>query len=83
VLMHALFQLITTDAVRGRVFSLYVLTFGFHPLGGFLAGAVASVAGAPVAVGLGGSLILAYSLRAVRGLRAIRPTAETVGSAGD
>lgn len=83
VLMHALFQLIASDAVRGRVFSLYVLTFGFHPLGGFLAGSVATLAGAPVAVGLGGAVLVAYCLSALRRVREIRPTAEAAAPAGD
>lgn len=81
VLMHALFQLITTDAVRGRVFSLYVLTFGFHPLGGYLAGLLATAASAPVAVGLGGAVIVVYCLQAWRRVGAIRPTA--AAPAGD
>jgi predicted MFS family arabinose efflux permease len=83
VLMHALFQLMTSDAVRGRVFSLYVLTFGFSQLGGFLAGSLANVAGAPVAVGLGGAIIVGYGVKALRRVREIRPTAETAASAGD
>ena len=76
VLMHVLFQLLSSDAVRGRVFSIYVLTFGFHPLGGVLAGSLAALAGAPVAVALGGGLIAAYALWAVRSLREIRPMAD-------
>jgi predicted MFS family arabinose efflux permease len=84
VLMHALFQLIASDAVRGRVFSLYVLTFGFHPLGGFLAGSVATLAGAPVAVGLGGAVLVVYCLGALRRVREIRPTAaDAAAPAGD
>jgi MFS family permease len=84
VLMHALFQLISSDAVRGRVFSLYVLTFGFHPLGGFLAGWLASLAGAPLAVGLGGAAIVAYCLKARHQVREIRPSAaEAAQTAGD
>ena len=83
VLMHALFHLIATDAVRGRVFSLYVLTFGFHPLGGYLSGALASAAGVPVAMGLGGAIIVAYCVRALRTVRQIRPTAESTASTSD
>ncbi len=84
VLMHALFQLISTDAVRGRVFSLYVLTFGFHQLGGFLAGSLAALASAPVAVGTGGIILVLYCLKALRTVREIRPSAaEVTAPAGD
>ena len=60
--MGALLQLLVPDAVRGRVMGLYVLTFGFTPLGGFFAGAVASILGAPIAIGLGGGIVVAYVL---------------------
>ena len=60
--MGALLQLLVPDAVRGRVMGLYVFTFGFTPLGGFFAGAVASVLGAPIAIGLGGGIVVAYVL---------------------
>jgi predicted MFS family arabinose efflux permease len=83
VLMHALFQLISSDAVRGRVFSLYVLTFGFHPLGGFLAGTLATFASAPVAVGLGGAVIVAYCLKALSTVRQIQPSAAEAAMPGD
>jgi MFS family permease len=44
-------QMIVPDALRGRVMSLYVLAlFGTGPLGGLLAGSLASVLGAQVAV---------------------------------
>lgn len=76
VMMQTLFQLLTSDAVRGRVMGLYALTFGFNPLGGFLAGAVASVTGVPFAIGLGGGIIVAYAFGPLRSVRRIRPTAE-------
>ncbi|MDR7419217.1 MAG: MFS transporter [Armatimonadota bacterium] len=44
-------QMIVPDALRGRVMSLYVLAlFGTGPLGGLLAGSLASVLGAQVTV---------------------------------
>ncbi|MDR7542646.1 MAG: MFS transporter [Armatimonadota bacterium] len=44
-------QQITPDALRGRLMSLYVLAlFGTGPLGGLLAGSLASLLGAQVAV---------------------------------
>ena len=60
--MGALLQLLVPDAVRGRIMGLYVFTFGFTPLGGFVAGAVAGVLGAPIAIGLGGGIVVAYVL---------------------
>jgi predicted MFS family arabinose efflux permease len=62
-LMQTLVQLLAVDEVRGRVYSLYVLTFGFNALGGFAAGAVAASVGAPLAIGVAGGLLLAYTLR--------------------
>jgi MFS family permease len=70
--MGALLQLLVPDAMRGRVMGLYVLTFGFTPLGGFLAGAIASLLGAPVAIGLGGGIVMAYVLGHVRSMSRIR-----------
>ena len=58
--MGTMLQLLTTDAVRGRVLGLYGLTFGFTPLGGFIEGVIASVYSAPLAVGLGGAVIMGY-----------------------
>jgi MFS family permease len=58
VTMNTTLQLTSTDAMRGRVLGLYGLTFGFTPLGGFINGSLAAVAGAPFALGLGGILIL-------------------------
>ncbi len=58
--MGTMLQLLTTDAVRGRVLGLYGLTFGFTPLGGFIEGIIASIYSAPLAVGLGGAVIMGY-----------------------
>jgi MFS family permease len=58
--MGALIQLLVHNAVRGRVMGLYVLTFGFTSLGGFLAGGIATILSAPVAIGFGGSVVITY-----------------------
>lgn len=60
--MGTMLQLLTTDAVRGRVLGLYGLTFGFTPLGGFIEGIIASIYSAPLAVGLGGAVIMGYMI---------------------
>ncbi|MBI4336576.1 MAG: MFS transporter [Chloroflexi bacterium] len=66
VTLGTVFQLLVSDDVRGRVMGIYGLTFGFTPLGGLLAGAVASVAGAPVAIGLGGVVVVGYLLTTLK-----------------
>ena len=57
--MGTMLQLLSTDAMRGRILGLYGLTFGFTPVGGFVGGVVATVLSAPFAVGMGGVVILA------------------------
>lgn len=61
--VQTLVQALVHDEVRGRVLSIYSLTWSLMPLGGFLSGAIASTfanpaTGAPVAVGLGGALVV-------------------------
>ncbi len=60
--INTLIQTLSADNMRGRVLGLYGMTWGFTPAGGFVAGSVASVIGAPIAVGLGGIIILAYTI---------------------
>jgi MFS family permease len=55
-------QVLVPDELRGRVMSIYSMTWSLMPLGGFLSGALAArfadpSLGAPVAVGLGGALV--------------------------
>ena len=80
--MGALLQLLVPDAVRGRVMGLYVLTFGFTPLGGFVAGAIASLVGVPIAIGLGGVVVMGYVLGRVRPMSRIREAEVPVGERG-
>jgi predicted MFS family arabinose efflux permease len=62
-LANTLLQIITPDAVRGRVMSLYTLSFqSAMRLGGLQAGLMAERFGASLAVGLGAALSLAYGL---------------------
>lgn len=62
-LANTLLQIVTPDEVRGRVMSLYTLTFqGFMRMGGLQAGLVADTIGASLAVGLGALLSLAYGV---------------------
>lgn len=58
---NALVQLHVPDELRGRVMSIFTLSFfGFLPLGSLLAGWVADSVGEPLTVILGGSIVLAF-----------------------
>ncbi len=60
-LANTLLQIATPDEVRGRVMSVYSLTFqAFMRGGGLQAGLVADGIGAPLAVGLGAAVSLVY-----------------------
>ena len=62
-LANTLLQIITPDALRGRVMSIYTLTFqGSMRLGGLQAGLVADTIGASLAVGIGAAVSLGYGL---------------------
>ena len=60
VTMATMLQLLSVDNMRGRVLGIYGLTFGFTPLGGLLAGSIAAVFSAPVAISVGGVIITVY-----------------------
>ncbi|MBU1746305.1 MAG: MFS transporter [Chloroflexi bacterium] len=60
-LANTMIQLAVPDALRGRVMSFYSLTFQFMMrLGGMQAGVMGDAVGAPLTVGLGAALCLAY-----------------------
>jgi MFS family permease len=60
-LANTLIQLASPDAMRGRIMSLYTLTFqGMMRLGGMQAGLVADWIGAPLSVALGAAISLIY-----------------------
>ena len=62
-LANTLLQLVTPDQVRGRVMSLYSLTFqGMMRVGGLQAGLTADWIGAPLAVSIGAAVSLTYGL---------------------
>jgi MFS family permease len=62
-LSNTLLQLTTPDELRGRVMSFYSLTFGtMMRVGGMQAGLLGDWLGAPLAVGSGAVLCLAYGL---------------------
>jgi MFS family permease len=58
---NTLLQQLVTDEMRGRVMSMFILSFiGAMPLGNLLAGAVSHRYGAPFALALGGLCIIIY-----------------------
>ena len=52
---------------------VYGLTFGFTPVGGFLAGSVAAILSAPIAVAAGGVIIMVYVAAMFRFVARINP----------
>lgn len=58
---NTLLQQLVTDAMRGRVMSMFILSFiGTMPIGNLLAGAVSQRYGAPFALAGGGVCIIIY-----------------------
>jgi len=61
--INTIIQVSVPDEYRGRVMSVYMLTFaGFMPFGNFMMGWIAHFIGAPLAVSLGGLICFAFSL---------------------
>lgn len=61
-LNNAIVQRTIPDAMRGRVMSLLMMTFGITPLGTLPAGWIARAYGVRVAVALGGLLLIIFSV---------------------
>ena len=61
-LNNTLLHSIVPDEFRGRVMSVYMLTWGLMPLGTLPIGYIAQVAGAPVAIAVGGGICAVFSL---------------------
>jgi len=73
---NTLIQSMVPDRLRGRVMSVYAMTFmGMAPLGALLAGAAADVLGAPAAIGIGGGISIAGGLLFLFRLAELRPEA--------
>ncbi len=70
----ASFQLGVADEMRGRVLGFYSATFGLNALGAVCIGAVATITGTPLALGLSGAAVIASAFALSRGAVAlIRP----------
>jgi MFS family permease len=55
--ISAVVLLLTSEQMQGRVQGIYALLFGFTWLGGVVLGSLASIAGAPIAIGLSGVVV--------------------------
>lgn len=69
---QTLLQGATSDEMRGRVSSVYMLDAGLAPAGSFAAGAIASVLGAPATVTITGMLTIAIGILALLRLQPLR-----------
>lgn len=76
-------QLLTPDAMRGRVMGFYGMTWSIMPIGGFWAGGLAEVAnvGVPTAVAIGGALVSAFALGPALLNRRVRNLGEILAGA--
>lgn len=54
--------MLVPDGMRGRVMGFYGMTYNMTPLGGMLAGALASLISAPFALVMGGLAVAAFAL---------------------
>ncbi len=59
---QTLVQLLSPDALRGRILGVYMLERGMKPVGGFMMGAGASLLGAPLALAAGGGICVFIAL---------------------
>jgi MFS family permease len=55
-------QVLVPDHMRGRVMGFYGMSYNIMPLGGMLAGALADLITAPVAIAVGGLAVAAFAL---------------------
>ena len=58
-----LLQTVVPDEMRGRVLSFQVFAWGFTGVSGFHTGAIASAVGAPVAIAIGGGVLMLNAAR--------------------
>ncbi|MCB1691526.1 MAG: MFS transporter, partial [Pseudomonadales bacterium] len=68
-------QLRVPDALRGRVMGFHGITYSLMPLGGLMAGTIASVTSTPVAVAIGVTCYLAIILMIASSQREVRQIA--------
>ncbi|MXY46504.1 MAG: MFS transporter, partial [Chloroflexi bacterium] len=67
-MLSTLLQTSVPNEMRGRVLSFQTFTWGLSGLSGFQVGAIAALLGAPLAIGIGGGILVINGLRLVRSL---------------
>ena len=73
---NTLIQSMVPDRLRGRVMSVYAMTFmGMAPIGALLAGTAAGVLGAPATIAVGGAVSIVGGLLFLWRLPGLRPEA--------
>ena len=81
-MLSTLLQTSVPDEMRGRVLSFQTFTWGLSGLSGFQTGAIAAILGAPLAIGIGGGILVLNGLRSIRTLasryREDRPTPSSI-----
>lgn len=58
--MRSLVLMLAGDAWRGRVQSIYTLTYGFLPVGGFVTGTIAELIGVSYALVINGGILVSF-----------------------
>ena len=67
-MLSTLLQTSVPNDMRGRVLSFQTFTWGLSGLSGFQTGAIAALLGAPLAIGIGGCILVLNGLRQLRAL---------------
>ena len=62
-MLSALLQMVVPDEMRGRVLSFQTATWGLTGVSGFHMGAIAAAVGAPVAIAVGGTIVVINAIR--------------------
>ena len=75
-----LLQTSVPDEMRGRVLSFQAFMWGISFSAGFHTGAIASAVGAPVAIAIGGGIVLLNALRMLPTMSRFQETADIEGS---
>ena len=65
-LLSTLLQTSVPNEMRGRVLSFQTFTWGLSGISGFQTGAIAVLLGAPLAIGIGGGILVLNGLRQIR-----------------
>ncbi len=75
--LHTMVQAAVPDRMRGRVISFQALTWGVTGFSGFYMGAAARRFGAPVAIAVGGAVVLANAVRLTPALSRSGPSQDS------